>query len=603
MKSDAIKKNLFWILAGVAPFLTFLTFVVIFLSVGGEVTSKSEAITKDLTELGNTKAKGTKGLATMEKQKEVIAQQKQKLWEANWDQQLKLFTWPNNDALKVFEQKYQKFGEKMQVVNDELVTFNRKTNYEASYDRLAETVKPTQFAGNNWRTVLRYVSEWGDKTPSQPQVWLALEDLWVQKGLMEPIATVNASAAVFTAVDDGKDPLKRKFRSRVWDLDLEVPKEGKLVRAKLTNRTDRMQLLGNGKTMDLRVWLSDNGVPIRFRVEGAFLKANEVMEVKANENLHGIPTGTEVKKLARVEHVLDGRTVPIRRIDAVQLGKVDARHAAAVLKQPKFFPEEVVAAADASGGSGPSAGMSMDGMSAGSGPGPRSGMGPGVGGAGAAANFGPPLTVLDGNKKRYIDVTDQVRRMPVALVLVVDQMYLQDTLVAFANSSLRFQVTQYHWKRFRGTLAGAADPSGATGADGSDSAGGSPSAGGGGYPSAGGMMPPGAGSMMPPGAGGSRSPRGGGSGFPSFGGGPSAGGPGGGPDSFGGFGSGGFGSAAASGSGSGPTVSEAQATSGLVELTIYGIITLYEKYDAKVADGTATPEPAAKPAVTPAAAN
>ena len=27
MKSDALKKNAFWILAGVAPFLTFLTFL------------------------------------------------------------------------------------------------------------------------------------------------------------------------------------------------------------------------------------------------------------------------------------------------------------------------------------------------------------------------------------------------------------------------------------------------------------------------------------------------------------------------------------------------------------------------------------------------
>ena len=42
-----------WILAGVAPVLTFLTFVVIFLSVGGEVTSKSEAIAKDLKDLGD----------------------------------------------------------------------------------------------------------------------------------------------------------------------------------------------------------------------------------------------------------------------------------------------------------------------------------------------------------------------------------------------------------------------------------------------------------------------------------------------------------------------------------------------------------------------
>ena len=72
----------------------------------------------------------------------------------------------------------------------------------------------------------------------------------------------------------------------------------------------------------------------------------------------------------------------------------------------------------------------------------------------------PPRAVLDGNKDRYIDVTDQVRRMPVALVLVIDQMFIQDALAAYANSTLRFQVTQFHWTRFRGTLDGGAGAAG-----------------------------------------------------------------------------------------------------------------------------------------------
>ena len=80
------------------------------------------------------------------------------------------------------------------------------------------------------------------------------------------------------------------------------------------------------------------------------------------------------------------------------------------------------------------------------------------------AKFGPPTVVLDGNRERYIEVSKQVRRMPVALVLLVDQLFMQDALVAYANSPLRFQVTQSHWKRFRGTLSatGGIFPGGAT---------------------------------------------------------------------------------------------------------------------------------------------
>ena len=591
MKTEVLKKNIFWILAGVAPFLTFLTFLFVFLFVGGEVATKSEAITKDLTDLGSKKAKGVKGLGTMDKQKDVIAQQKQKLWEANWDQQLKLFTWPtsSNGDLKAFEQKYQKFGEKMSVFNDEFSTFKTKSVYESVYERLAESIKPTLFQNNNWRGVLRHVSDWTDKTPTNNQVWLALEDMWVQKGLLDPIVAVNASAAVFAPIDDGKDPLKRKFRSRVWDLDLEVPKEGKqagkIILARLTNRTDRMQLLGNGKTMNLKVWLADGGTPILFRIEAAFLKANEVMEVKSVPNLHGIPDGTEVKKLARVEQILDARTVPIRRIDVVQLSKVDARHAAAALKQPKFILEDVVVDTAAGGGSNEGG---LPGGMAGMMSGPRGAGGLGGMGGGAAANVGNPTAVLDGNKKRYIDVTDQVRRMPVGMVLVVDQMFLQDTLVAFANSSLRFQVTQYHWKRFRGTLSNSTDPAGG-GGEGELS--GSPGLSGMMPGGPGGKMPGGPGGMLPGGPGGTMPGR---SGFP----GSTGFGPPGGNTGETGFGGGGFG-------GGGATVTEAQATSGLVELTVYGIITLYEKYDTKVADGTAppapvVPTPAAKPPAPPA---
>jgi hypothetical protein len=47
---------------------------------------------------------------------------------------------------------------------------------------------------------------------------------------------------------------------------------------------------------------------------------------------------------------------------------------------------------------------------------------------------------------RYVDVTAQVRRLPVAMVVTVDQAHIQDFLTAFANSRLRIQTTQVHWQ-------------------------------------------------------------------------------------------------------------------------------------------------------------
>ncbi|MGL6074103.1 MAG: hypothetical protein ACRC8S_08080 [Fimbriiglobus sp.] len=578
MKNENLKKNLFWILAGVAPFLTLLAFVFVVVSVGGAVSERDEAVKKELTELGGTKAKGTKGIATMEKQKEVIAQQKQKLWEANWNQQLKLFTWPNQPDLKVFEQKYTKFGEPLPNTNNEQSEFKREATYESVYNEMADSIKPTVFRGDSWRNVLRYVSAWGESKPTEPQIWLALEDMWVQRGLLEPIKAINEDVYAFSPVDDGKNLFKRKFRSKVWELELEIPREGKdankHIKGKLTNLTNRMQVLGTGKTMKLKVWLTSNGQPIEYRIEEDMMRANSTLDIAVSDRLHGIPVGTEVKGIFKVQQQLDPRNVPVRRVDVVSLGKVDARHAAATLKAPAFWPADPVAVDPnaAAGGMGPLAGVGGEG---GGGRGGPAGLGmPGIGGgAGLVANSGPPAAVLDGNKLRYIDVTNQVRRMPVGMVIIIDQAYLQDALAAFANSSLRFQVTQYHWKRFRDTLGGPA-------------AGGGIGGGGEGEGPGGILMVPGGGGP-PMGFGGGIRGGGvpGGIGSP-----PSAGFSGGPPMGFGGEGGPGFGMGGFGGLQNQPNVPEAQVTSGLVELSIYGIITLYEKYT----DGT-TPDPT-KPA-------
>src|SRR5439155_142408 len=80
----------------------------------------------------------------------------------------------------------------------------------------------------------------------------------------------------------------------------------------------------------------------------------------------------------------------------------------------------------------------------------------GAGGGATGARSGPKASVLLGNKLRYLEVTDQVRRMPVALSVVLDGAFIQDLLVQFTNSPIRFHVTQAVWQRFRGTVAGGA---------------------------------------------------------------------------------------------------------------------------------------------------
>jgi len=67
---------------------------------------------------------------------------------------------------------------------------------------------------------------------------------------------------------------------------------------------------------------------------------------------------------------------------------------------------------------------------------------------GGQASTPPNATAnLHFDRNRYMFVTDQSRHLPVAMTLTVDQSHLHEVLVAIANSRLRFQTTQVEFRR------------------------------------------------------------------------------------------------------------------------------------------------------------
>jgi hypothetical protein len=55
-------------------------------------------------------------------------------------------------------------------------------------------------------------------------------------------------------------------------------------------------------------------------------------------------------------------------------------------------------------------------------------------------------------RERYLDKTDQVRKLPICLVLIVDPDHKTKVEVALAESPLRFLITQVLWQRYTGSL-------------------------------------------------------------------------------------------------------------------------------------------------------
>lgn len=650
VNKDALKKHHFWILTGLAPLLVLIAVILITSGVGSAIDKKKDEIESTTKTLGTKQSPKSNHLITlMDGQKTALEAKRGDLWKENWERQIgvdpatgkqdparNLLRWPASPKLAPFnytadylkDPNQFRFGEPIQrqVLNakgepvkddpEKNLVYNEFKNrevYLAEYSNakpaqnyagtgMADTVAPTRFA-NGWRGTLRYVTipesgdktGWGDAQLKSDQLWLALEDIWVQRALLQAVRQVNADVGRFDRIDRRDEngnalkdnPLERRFRSRLWEVELKVNRrdDGKfVVVGKLRNLSDRLQLLGSqvdGRPAPLRLMLklTPDGAPWPFEIEGAFVAGGATIDVLPTDR-HVLPPTTTPIEIFSVEQPFDGATVPVRRIDRLVLGYKDSRYAGLPLKGPdqvspddkdKFFPEyKRQAAAAADGGATGSGGMEGYGGAQGQ----QMAMKPGMSGAGGTAGGGRVRegggtvgTVIDGNKARYVDVTPQVRRMPVAICLITDQAYIQDVLLAYANSPLRFQITQVHWQRFRGNLGGPAG-------------GGGGSAGGTG-PFSGMPTPPGVGGGGGGGLGGDPDDRIGGSasgqqgsGFDFGGGGLGGklGGLGGGPSLGGGSGN------VLGGGAGGGSISEAQLSSGLVELTIYGVVSIYDKY-------------------------
>lgn len=624
--NDALKKHHFWILVGLVPLMVLIAVIMITSSVGAEIEAKKGAVDKAKTELASkSNPKPNVLIKLVEKQKEQLEGKRTDLWKENWERQIgvsvttdradkevrvqdpnrNLLRWPKSQLLDKYnytpeyatDKSQLKFGASIPYDLGEDNEFKKPEVYIAEFTNQSKTgmvdrVAPTAFAYGNWASVLRHVdfpasgpNGWGDRKPTSEQLWLALEDIWVQRALLGTIRTVNDQIGTFAPAKRydaaGKElpdaPLERAFASRIWYVTIKVaPRPGDnryVLTGTLQNMTDRLQLLGTGNTMVLNVWLSKDpsARPVPFRIGGEFVAGGATIEIKASEDNVLPAGGIAPTEIARVEQHFDIRTVPIRRIDHVALGYRDSRHALKPLVMPDFpsFKKEaeaLEAGAAASSTSAPMGGSSL---------GPPSSAGPmattsvggiGTGQAPAGPQYegaGPVAAVIDGNRKRYVEVTPQVRRMPVGITVVVDQAYIQDVLTAYANCPLRFQITQVHWQRFRGSLSGGPGGSAAPGGEEGVPVFATGNFGSGFNPGGMGGMPPSLGPV--PGMG----PMGFPTAPPSLGPTPGGMGPMGGP--FGAFGTGG---------GSLTTISEGQLTAGLVELTIYGIVSLYEKYQA-----------------------
>lgn len=496
MNKQTLKKHHFWLLAGVVPLLVLITFLLITGGVGGAKEKHLADLKKAQSELDGRKViKPVSLINELNAQIEDLQKKKGELWKKNWELQKPYFTTP-----PLMKMEDLAFGQSIPNTGLERDFIKRPDVYLVQFERMAASVAPTQFLGDSdgktpaWTKVLRHVNDWGERAPESSWIWMALEDIWVQRALLSAVKSVNDRIATFTEPQEDKtlsSPVKHyKCASRLWEVELWLERQGKdnVIRGKLKNRTDRMQILGVGNTLKLLVWLTPDNLDkesaaVEFHVEGEFVRANSYAQ--ATEKIpdpvikelpsHIIKEGTPAVGIFKVRQKFDVRTVPVRLIEQVVLNTapdktprdVDARHQRKILlplKSDDAKDSSSETSTDASripSDAAPSPPIT-----------PVRPYGETSGGSAspAATTGGTVEQILLANRHRYLVVTQQVRRMPVMIRVVLDQMFVEDFLVAMANLPLRFQTTQVDMTRFRGNLPSTSGPAApANPGDGSDS--------------------------------------------------------------------------------------------------------------------------------------
>ena len=452
LEKESFIKYHFWYMLGLLFPLIFLTLIMLWTSTAGAVAAKQKDVDESKKKLDGVvkgEARNQKWVDALEKKLKAITGQESKNWKAAWEPQADIMAWP--PAL-VDKMKDAYFGDP---IDSRLrADYTKEDQYASQIDPIIEIVQPVnargegavQCASGNWNSFLQLADWSNDPTPSAEEIWLAQEDLWIQRELLHIIREANDSVALLKKLD--KPPKLDKaqqeidhqiFANPTWRIEValvgEVPKLH--TRWQATNVSKQRQVLGINFTVRFRGAKATDTLFL----DGEPLGPDQSTDPK-EQALGGQLELDRPEGLESITQIFDWRTAPVKRIEKVGLGFHSQRFHPRGLKPAPFplikAPDTKAAGAKPPGSPGPTP--------------PGTGRRP-PGNApsrpgGEAAQTGSDFTDAGLQRDRYMEQTTYVRRMPVAMELIVDQTNIQDVLTAFANSKLRIQIMQWHFARF-----------------------------------------------------------------------------------------------------------------------------------------------------------
>ena len=291
---------------------------------------------------------------------------------------------------------------------------------------------------------IRYVTEapWKVNLDISKEAWIAQENLWIQQDIYRMIGEANKEVSHFRPTSNAKAKTQ-SFQNSYFDLDLSLDAEKKLT-FKIKNRLSRRQSID--LTFQVKMSKEASDPPEIIKISGAALLPKGDKNGKDSHTEEPVKLGKQERTgIYGVDQVLTWQTAAVKRIDQIALGsngQDDMSHA------HRTFPEGLIPFEEADKGV---AGNQI----ANKGPRGRKG-GPVVpfklapANAGGVGNNGG----LDHGlwRDRYIEISEQSRRIPVAIVVIADQEHVDRVLTAFNNSRLRFLQTQVLLNQYSGSM-------------------------------------------------------------------------------------------------------------------------------------------------------
>jgi hypothetical protein len=444
LDQEKLQKHRFWILLGLFVPLVLFTLIWLSSSVARDVRNekrKVEELKKQL--VGEQQLRETQSeLKALTEQEQKLEERKKEVWKQAYEIQKDLDVWPH--ALMPLRELY--FGDRIPETDRDEYT----RSYAAEYEELVYHSYPIQFNGG-WRRALQVVQNWDVQKfgiPSDEEVWLAQEDYWVQRDLLLALQEANSFVSRFKKaefVDSNELPkfpgekARQRFVNPNWQVDVflvQRPDKKSAIRARIKNIGRERQLLGR---VFFRVWVTDDlsAPPEELAVQGEALAVGQTAELMFVEDQTRGPekvvvNAFEATGLFAFEQVLDVAVAPVKRVEKIAIPYHSNRTYEPDLKPARFSTAK---------------------------PTPEK----------KDAGFSPLVTAVPGKDKdartlahyksnktdngverlRYLAVSPEVRRLPIAMTLIVDEAHIQDVLTALTNSKLRLQITQVDWHRYR----------------------------------------------------------------------------------------------------------------------------------------------------------